>query len=80
MSSTCTVRVQIIDINDNDPQFLSPEYKFYVPENSCNGTLVGYINVCLFLHSNQVFHGHQSQNVVSYDNRLYNIGATFKND
>nr|XP_022313030.1 cadherin-23-like [Crassostrea virginica] len=44
MNSTCTVRVQIIDINDNDPQFLSPEYKFYVPENSCNGTHVGYIN------------------------------------
>lgn len=43
--STCNVTLNIVDTNDNDPEFEKQEYNFSVIENSCHGTKVGSINV-----------------------------------
>ncbi|XP_040597866.1 protocadherin beta-6 [Mesocricetus auratus] len=39
-SGTTTVRIEVVDINDNSPQFLQPLYEVQVPENSPLGALV----------------------------------------
>ncbi|GAB0095360.1 Cadherin-87A [Sergentomyia squamirostris] len=43
LTSTAMITVDIINENDNDPQFNVTEYRFEVPENSPRGTIVGHI-------------------------------------
>lgn len=43
LHSLCDVHIEIVDTNDNDPKFISEDYKFYVLENSCYNTSVGII-------------------------------------
>ncbi|XP_053555364.1 protocadherin-20-like isoform X2 [Bombina bombina] len=44
-NSTCTVIVNILDQNDNAPNFPTKDLTFYVPENLPRGGEVGIINV-----------------------------------
>ena len=56
-SSTATVTLHIIDINDNIPVFNQQNYFFSVAENSPNGYIVGQISVSLnsnTCHSNAI--------------------------
>lgn len=43
LTSTAEVIVDVVNINDNGPYFLKPEYDFTVLENSPSGTLVGKV-------------------------------------
>lgn len=43
LTSTATVSVSLIDINDNTPQFLPHPTQYSVEENAPNGTFVGNI-------------------------------------
>lgn len=44
LTSTAEIIVDIVNANDNEPVFSSPEYRFTVPENSPKGTTVGKID------------------------------------
>lgn len=41
--ATAKLTIAIEDVNDNNPKFRKPFYKFTVPENSKSGTLIGTI-------------------------------------
>lgn len=43
LTSTATIRVDVINTNDNDPKFYLNEYVFKVLENSPKGTVIGKI-------------------------------------
>lgn len=45
LSSQTEVKIEILDLNDNTPQFEFNEYNFHVEENSRPGTLVGIVYV-----------------------------------
>ncbi|KAL1490790.1 hypothetical protein ABEB36_013427 [Hypothenemus hampei] len=40
---SATIKIQIQDVNDNNPKFSQPFYKFSVQENSPNGLLIGTV-------------------------------------
>lgn len=42
-TSTATVSIQVLDVNDNQPEFDPHKSIFYVPENSPNGTSVARV-------------------------------------
>ncbi|CAL1540911.1 unnamed protein product [Lymnaea stagnalis] len=44
LSSNITIGVQVLDINDNDPEFSSNQTSFTVEENSANTTFITKIN------------------------------------
>lgn len=44
LTSTAEIIVDIINTNDNDPVFTSPEYRFKIAENSPKGAYVGNID------------------------------------
>lgn len=44
MTSTAEIIVEIVNMNDNEPVFSLPEYRFTVAENSAKGTFIGKIN------------------------------------
>lgn len=44
LTSTAEIIVDIVNVNDNDPVFSHPEYRFTVAENSAKGTFVGKID------------------------------------
>lgn len=44
LTSTAEIIVDIINTNDNDPVFTSPEYRFTIAENSPKGAYVGNID------------------------------------
>ncbi|XP_059616920.1 cadherin-87A [Phlebotomus argentipes] len=41
LTSTAMITVDVINENDNDPEFNETEYRFEVPENSPRGTIIG---------------------------------------
>lgn len=43
LSASAVVRIHITDVNDNDPIFSSPEYKFTIQENLPLGSYVGQV-------------------------------------
>lgn len=43
LTSTAEIIVDVINTNDNDPIFNSPEYKINLLENSRKGTIVGRV-------------------------------------
>ena len=45
-NATATVTVNIMDINDNDPEFVNTPYVFNVTEEQPGNTFVGLISVC----------------------------------
>ncbi|KAM7539985.1 hypothetical protein Aperf_G00000038949 [Anoplocephala perfoliata] len=45
LSSQTEVEIEILDLNDNPPQFELSEYNFQVEENSHPGTLIGIVRV-----------------------------------
>lgn len=44
MSSNITVNINVLDINDNDPEFLGNNFIFTVQENSANTTIIARMN------------------------------------
>lgn len=44
MTSTAEIIVEIVNMNDNEPVFSLPEYRFTVAENSPKGNFIGKIN------------------------------------
>lgn len=44
MTSTAEIIVDIVNMNDNEPIFSLPVYRFTVAENSPKGTFIGKIN------------------------------------
>jgi len=42
-SSYCLVRINLLDVNDNAPQFTTPFYSFDIDEDTAIGTTVGTI-------------------------------------
>ncbi|VDO05520.1 unnamed protein product [Rodentolepis nana] len=45
LSSQTEIEIEVLDLNDNAPQFELSEYNFQVEENSHSGTLVGIVRV-----------------------------------
>ncbi|XP_055710433.1 cadherin-87A isoform X2 [Phlebotomus papatasi] len=43
LTSTAMVTVDVINENDNDPEFNTTEYRFEIPENSPRGTIIGRV-------------------------------------
>ncbi|XP_059145110.1 cadherin-23-like [Physella acuta] len=43
MSSSCEIEINVLDTNDNDPEFNTTSKSFSVEENSPNNTHVGYV-------------------------------------
>lgn len=44
MTSTAEITIEIVNMNDIEPIFSLPEYRFTVAENSPKGTFIGKIN------------------------------------
>lgn len=44
LTGTATVNIEILDVNDNTPQFDSPAYQFEIFENRPVGTAVGNVS------------------------------------
>lgn len=43
LTSTAQIFVNIININDNAPQFNETEYRLHVNENALKGTSIGFV-------------------------------------
>lgn len=40
---TATIHIQVEDVNDNNPKFTKPFYRYSVPENSKTGSHIGTV-------------------------------------
>ena len=52
LTSTAIVNVNIIDTNDNAPQFTRPTANFFIMENATVDTYIGNISVSVWNYTN----------------------------
>ena len=64
LSSTADVTVNLLDINDNKPQFSQPTYEINIQENQEAGALIGKVSQLFFFGKTLHKDTHVSQNWV----------------
>ena len=62
LSTTADVTVNLLDINDNKPQFSQPTYEINIQENQEAGALIGKVSQLFFSGKTLCTRRHVSQN------------------